>query len=167
MTPAIFAFLGWRLDEWLGTTPLFLLVLFLFTFTYVAWREYTQLQAADGRAPGRAPRPRSRRRAVVTAADRHAPVPDAPEVERELAFDMLKRGVWFAPLVLLVATMIWGVEGAASAALAIALVQPQPRARRPGPVVGRQDQPHRHHGRGARRLRRAHGPRHRGALRRP
>ena len=44
VTPAIFAFLGWRLDEWLGTTPLFLLVLFLFTFTYVAWREYTRYQ---------------------------------------------------------------------------------------------------------------------------
>ena len=56
------------------------------------------------------------------AIDRHAPVPEAPEVERELAFDMLKRGVWFAPVVLLLATMIWGVEGAASAALAIALV---------------------------------------------
>ena len=51
-----------------------------------------------------------------------APAPGAPEVERELAFDMLKRGVWFAPLVLFGATMIWGVEGAASAALAIALV---------------------------------------------
>ena len=47
-------------------------------------------------------------------------------MERELAFDMLKRGVWFAPLVLLVATMIWGVEGAASAALAIAVVSRQP-----------------------------------------
>ena len=44
VTPAIFAFLGWRLDEWLGTTPLFLLVLFLFTFTYVAWRELTRYQ---------------------------------------------------------------------------------------------------------------------------
>ena len=33
----------------------------------------------------------------MTAADRRAPVPPAPEVERELAFDMLKRGVWFAP----------------------------------------------------------------------
>jgi len=42
ITPAIFAFLGWRLDEWLGTTPLFLLVFFLFTFSYVAWREYTR-----------------------------------------------------------------------------------------------------------------------------
>jgi hypothetical protein len=58
----------------------------------------------------------------VTAADRQAPVPPAPEVERELAFDMLKRGVWFAPAILLAATMIWGTEGTASAALAIALV---------------------------------------------
>ena len=55
-------------------------------------------------------------------AEGRVPAPEAPEVERELAFDMLKRGVWFAPLVLLVATMIWGVEGAASAVLAIALV---------------------------------------------
>ena len=42
VTPAIFAFLGWRLDIWLGTSPVFLLVLFLFTFCYVAWREYTR-----------------------------------------------------------------------------------------------------------------------------
>jgi hypothetical protein len=56
------------------------------------------------------------------ATDRRTPVPEAPEVERELAFDMLKRGVWLAPLVLFGATMIWGVEGAASAALAIGLV---------------------------------------------
>ena len=54
--------------------------------------------------------------------DRRAPVPDAPEVERELAFDMLKRGVWFAPLVLLVASLVWGVDGATSSLLAIGLV---------------------------------------------
>jgi hypothetical protein len=58
----------------------------------------------------------------MTAVDRPAPVPSAPEVERELAFDMLKRGVWFAPAILLVSTMIWGTEGAASAAVAIAVV---------------------------------------------
>jgi F0F1-type ATP synthase assembly protein I len=45
VTPAIFAFLGWKLDSWLGTSPLFLLFFFLFTFTYVAWREYTRYQA--------------------------------------------------------------------------------------------------------------------------
>ena len=53
VTPAIFAFLGWRLDEWLGTTPLFLLVFFLFTFTYVAWREYTKYQLPDGASTSR------------------------------------------------------------------------------------------------------------------
>jgi hypothetical protein len=58
----------------------------------------------------------------VTAADRRAPVPPAPEVERELAFDMLKRGVWFAPAIFLLATIIWGTRGASSAAVAIALV---------------------------------------------
>src|SRR5687767_4865637 len=58
----------------------------------------------------------------MTAADRQAAVPPAPEVERELAFDMLKRGVWFMPAILLVATMIWGTQGASSAAVAIALV---------------------------------------------
>ncbi len=44
VTPAIFAFLGWRLDEWLGTTPAFLVGFFLFTFCYVAWREYARYQ---------------------------------------------------------------------------------------------------------------------------
>ena len=58
----------------------------------------------------------------MTAADRQAPVPEAPEVERELAFDMLKRGVWFAPAILVLATMIWGTRGASSAAVAIAVV---------------------------------------------
>jgi hypothetical protein len=58
----------------------------------------------------------------VSAADRRAPVPEAPEVERELAFDMLKRGVWFAPAIVLLATMAWGADGASSAVVAIALV---------------------------------------------
>lgn len=58
----------------------------------------------------------------LRAADLHAPVPDAPPVERALAFDMLKRGVWFAPVVLIAATAAWGTAGASSAAVAIALV---------------------------------------------
>lgn len=58
----------------------------------------------------------------MTAADRRAPVPEAPEVERELAFDMLKRGVWFAPAILLLASLIWGTQGASSALVGIALV---------------------------------------------
>lgn len=58
----------------------------------------------------------------MSAADRRAPVPPAPEVERELAFDMLKRGVWFAPAILVLATIIWGAQGASSAAVAIGIV---------------------------------------------
>jgi hypothetical protein len=58
----------------------------------------------------------------LTAADLHAPVPEAPAVERELAFDMLKRGVWFAPLVVIAATIVWGTAGASSAGVAIGLV---------------------------------------------
>jgi len=49
-------------------------------------------------------------------------VPPAPEVERELAFDMLKRGAWLAPAVLVLATIIWGSDGASSAGVAVALV---------------------------------------------
>jgi len=58
----------------------------------------------------------------MSAADRQMPVPDAPEVERELAFDMVKRGVWFAPAILALATVVWGLQGTASAAVAITLV---------------------------------------------
>jgi F0F1-type ATP synthase assembly protein I len=42
LTPAIFAFLGWRLDLWLGTTPLFLLVLFLLVMGYEIWKLFTR-----------------------------------------------------------------------------------------------------------------------------
>ena len=49
VTPALFAFLGWRLDLWLGTSPLFLArSSSSFTLGYVAWREYTRYQAHDG-----------------------------------------------------------------------------------------------------------------------
>jgi hypothetical protein len=58
----------------------------------------------------------------LTTADLRAPAPESPPVERELAFDMLRRGAWLAPVVLIAATAIWGVDGASSAAVAIALV---------------------------------------------
>lgn len=57
-----------------------------------------------------------------TAADLNAPAPDAPAVESELAFDMLRRGVWLAPLVVLAAWGIWGGDGAASAGVAVGIV---------------------------------------------
>ena len=42
VTPALMALVGWQLDRWLGTSPLFLLFLFVFTVGYVSWREYTR-----------------------------------------------------------------------------------------------------------------------------
>ena len=38
VTPAILALAGWWIDGRLGTFPVFFLALFLFTFTYVAWK---------------------------------------------------------------------------------------------------------------------------------
>jgi F0F1-type ATP synthase assembly protein I len=45
LTSAIFAFIGWRIDLWLGTTPIFLLVLFLFTATYEFLKLYRDYDA--------------------------------------------------------------------------------------------------------------------------
>ncbi len=44
-TPAIFAGLGWLLDRWLGTSPLFLIVLFFFAIAgvgYMTWFKYEE-----------------------------------------------------------------------------------------------------------------------------
>jgi F0F1-type ATP synthase assembly protein I len=45
LTTAIFGFLGWRLDLWLGTSPLFLLVLTVFTAGYEFWKLYRSYDA--------------------------------------------------------------------------------------------------------------------------
>lgn len=44
-TSALFAFIGWRLDEWLGTGPIFLLFLFLFTVSYESWKLFKRYDA--------------------------------------------------------------------------------------------------------------------------
>ena len=60
VTPALFAFIGWRLDVWLGTTPLLLLVLFVFTIGYEIWKLLTRYDAMmrehEARMPGSARR---------------------------------------------------------------------------------------------------------------
>lgn len=45
LTPAIFAFLGWRLDAWLGTSPVFLLALFLLVTAYEMWKLFARYDA--------------------------------------------------------------------------------------------------------------------------
>jgi F0F1-type ATP synthase assembly protein I len=41
-TPALFGLLGWRLDIWLGTEPLFLLAFVVIVFVYEVWKLYSQ-----------------------------------------------------------------------------------------------------------------------------
>ncbi len=52
VTPAILALIGWRIDAWLGTTPLFLLVFFAFTMSYEIWKLWKryELQMLDQEA---------------------------------------------------------------------------------------------------------------------
>ena len=38
LTPAVFGFLGWLLDQRLGVTPLFTVTLTLVVFLYVGWK---------------------------------------------------------------------------------------------------------------------------------
>ena len=45
VTPALLAVIGWRLDAWLGTSPLLLLVLFLFTVGYEVWKHLARYDA--------------------------------------------------------------------------------------------------------------------------
>ncbi len=40
VTPAVLALIGWQIDRWLGTSPVFLIFLFVFTLGYVAWKHY-------------------------------------------------------------------------------------------------------------------------------
>ena len=37
-TPLIFGFLGYRLDLWIGTTPVFTLLFSVFCLGYIAWK---------------------------------------------------------------------------------------------------------------------------------
>jgi hypothetical protein len=40
VTPIVMALIGWWLDHWLGTTPGFFIFLFVFTVSYVSWKQY-------------------------------------------------------------------------------------------------------------------------------
>ena len=51
-----------------------------------------------------------------------APAVEAPAVERDLAFDMVRRGLWVAPALVLLGAVGWGGDGAWSTLLAIGVV---------------------------------------------
>ena len=61
--------------------------------------------------------------AVVNTANPMSPMADpGPAVELELVRDMAKRALWITPAVLLVSFLVWGLPGALSTGLALALV---------------------------------------------
>jgi F0F1-type ATP synthase assembly protein I len=45
VSPVIFGFLGYLLDRWLGTRPLFMIFLFAFTISYLFWKQYVHYDA--------------------------------------------------------------------------------------------------------------------------
>ena len=52
-TPALFAFFGWKIDAWLGTSPVFILILTFFTASYSIYRllaQYDREMAAHAEA---------------------------------------------------------------------------------------------------------------------
>ena len=52
----------------------------------------------------------------------YTPLPEAPAVEKSIAFDMLRRGVVVAPVAIAVAALLGGGDVAASVAYGIAIV---------------------------------------------
>lgn len=48
-TPLIFGFLGYRLDAWLGTTPVFTVVLSVVCLSYLTWKMCVRYQAEMAR----------------------------------------------------------------------------------------------------------------------
>jgi len=65
----------------------------------------------------------SRRRATPAGPRLLPPPPSVgPAVERELAFDMIRRALPALPVLVVVAGLVWGVHGAESAGFAIVLV---------------------------------------------
>lgn len=62
---------------------------------------------------------------MATSASGGTPIAtrlDGDAVEVKVSTDMVKRGLWVAPALVVIAYLIWGGEGAASAAFAIGLV---------------------------------------------
>ena len=47
---------------------------------------------------------------------------ETPHVERDIVFDMIKRAVWVGPVLIGIATAIWGWKGGASTAFAMLIV---------------------------------------------
>jgi F0F1-type ATP synthase assembly protein I len=79
VTPAIFGVLGFLLDRWLGTVPLFTIVFTLFVLSYMGWKVWATYQA-DMRA-AEAGKPWARTRASTSATELDLTETDLTETE--------------------------------------------------------------------------------------
>jgi F0F1-type ATP synthase assembly protein I len=61
VSPVIFGFLGFLLDRWLGTRPVFMIFLFAFTFVYMCWKQFSAYGIAMEKAQREAISGRRRR----------------------------------------------------------------------------------------------------------
>ena len=61
VSPFIMALVGWAIDSWLGTGPVFTVALFVFTLGYVAWKHYTSYQQSMRRQEQELLRPKTDR----------------------------------------------------------------------------------------------------------
>jgi F0F1-type ATP synthase assembly protein I len=56
VTPVLMGLIGWGLDAWIGTSPLFLLGFFLFTVCYEVWKHLAlydaRMRDQQARVPG-------------------------------------------------------------------------------------------------------------------
>ncbi len=72
LTPAIFGFLGYRLDRWVGSMPVFTIVLSMVALSYVVWKAYVayeaEMQVHEARLRGNRDRGRRSRPTTGQAA---------------------------------------------------------------------------------------------------
>jgi hypothetical protein len=118
LSPAILGFLGFLLDRAIGTVPIFTILFALAGIAGAACRVY---YGRDGRARGRdegAPRDRTATRPGEgdTVTDVFLSRHDGPSPAVQVARDIVKRGIYIAPIAVALGAAFWGTDGAASGA---------------------------------------------------
>ena len=84
--------LGWLLDRWLGTWPVFVLFFFVFTLGYVVWKMFVRYEH-EMRTTRHGCRRAGASQEPSTMSPCRRPRYAAPPVEKELALHMAKRAL--------------------------------------------------------------------------
>ena len=113
----VFLGLGYLLDRWLGTAPIFMIVMVVLgvigVFCRLRYAYDERMARTRGRAPRQACRHAAGRSEAVTApASPFVTQLDGPAPEVSISKDMIRRGLIVAPLLVAVCGVIWGWNGA-------------------------------------------------------